>query len=66
MVEAFYVKEISALPFQEKNRLNSKDGLNGFYSSNYDLDYSNSIRITIVWHILAILALKLFNRSKQK
>ena len=66
MVEAFYVKEISALPFKEKNQINSDKGLNGFYGSNYSTDFSNSIKITIAWHILSILALKLFNRSKQK
>lgn len=67
MVEAFYVQEVQALPFKEKNRLsNIAGGLNGFFLDNYSLDYSNSIKITIVWHVVAILALKLFNRSKQK
>lgn len=63
MIEAFYIKEIQALPFKEKN---NPVGLGPYKWDNYGLCFSYSIWITITWHILALLALKLFNRSKQK
>ncbi len=63
MIEAFYIKEVLALPFKENQ---DPTGVDPYRWDNYSTDFTNSIRVTLIWHILAILGLKLFNRIKQK
>ena len=63
MVESFYVKEIQALPFQEKDKPAPP---HNYTWDSYQTNFITSIQITIAWHVLAILGLKLFNRIKQK
>ncbi|KAJ3308200.1 hypothetical protein HDV04_001620 [Boothiomyces sp. JEL0838] len=61
-IEAFWIKEIQALPFREKN-----GQADHFYDFNeYNLCFQNITKIIVVWHILAFLGLKLFDRVKQK
>ncbi|KAJ3303577.1 hypothetical protein HDV03_003654 [Kappamyces sp. JEL0829] len=63
MIEAFYIKEVTALPFKERNLPNGPDQ---YLWDNYGSDFYHSIAITLGWHVLAILGLKVFNRIKQK
>ncbi|KAJ3324918.1 hypothetical protein HDV06_005506 [Boothiomyces sp. JEL0866] len=61
-IEAFWIKEIQALPFREKN-----GQADHFYNfDEYNLCFQNITKIIVVWHILGFLGLKLFDRVKQK
>ncbi len=63
MVESFYLKEISSLPYVEKN---APEAPHGYDWGSYRANFITSIQITLAWHLLAIIGLKLFNRIKQK
>ncbi|KAJ3269984.1 hypothetical protein HDV01_000747 [Terramyces sp. JEL0728] len=58
-IEAIWIKEVSATGFNLKT--------DHFYDfDDYNLCITNMIKITLCWHLLSILGLKLFDRSKQK
>jgi hypothetical protein len=61
-IEAFYIAEVKALPFVEKTR----DAAHMYNYNNLWLDIRMIWIITLSWLGLALLGLKLFNRSKQK
>ncbi|KAI8905546.1 hypothetical protein EDD86DRAFT_277572 [Gorgonomyces haynaldii] len=61
-IEAFWLKEVEARPWKEKNETPA----NAYVKDNYYVDLKNIVLIAITWCVLAFLGLKLFNRSKQK
>jgi hypothetical protein len=61
-IEAFYIAELKELPFVEKNG----DAPHMYNFDHYGLDIKNVLIITGAWLLLAIMGLKLFNRSKMK
>nr|KAJ3408247.1 hypothetical protein HK105_003233 [Polyrhizophydium stewartii] len=61
-IEAFWLRELSALWWSEKN----KDPVNTYQWDEYPLTYRYMILIAFGWNVAAFLGLKLFNRIKQK
>jgi hypothetical protein len=61
-IEAFYITEVQALPFAEKNR----EAPHMYNYGNFWLAIRMIWAITSGWLLIALLALKLFDRNKQK
>ena len=61
-IEGFWLKEVEIRPWIEK--LSSPSNL--YVTGNYFVDVKNLFCIGLVWCVVALLGLKLFNRKKMK